>query len=631
MRTPILLTLALLAGCSVPSRSLQPFSDCDEMQSYMRRMANKELRYNSGGRGISIGAEWDMALDSDESGVEAPTSYSTTNLQEAGVDEADLVKTDGVHLYALAGGQVVVTRAWPIAQAAQLGSVPIDGWPRGMYLLEDNATLVVLSDLYWGEEPAPQSEETVDWRYAPSSLVTVVDVTDPTDPHVVRETYITGQLMTSRRIGEKLFVVAYEDIDVTEETSSRREARAAIYKSEPWQWQGRRFDNRLLARGDPEEGDTWDSDVGPTCGCEETFYADDLGGTYVANALVLDLSDPLSEFEGVAVAGRADTVYASPEALYVAYSETRNGVFTSFDDVLETVVHKFDITGDIPSYSATGIVPGVLTDQFALSDKDGILRIATTNMGQSRDESDVDNGVYTYEEVDGTLEPLDFIIGLAPGESITSARFIGDFGYITTWQILLGDPLFTFDLSDPADIELGGALEVTGWSDYLHPIDDGFLVSVGMETDTGGWGNQLAVSLFDVTDISNPYLKERELLDAWGSEAQNEHHAFNYFAPTESLTIPSWATQGETVLEVLHVTTEEIDPIGRIAQSTTLSGTDFQCAGVRRSVVMDDWVWAVSNAGMTAAQIDDPEGQQFAVPFQGVDPCAGGYYGEGWW
>ncbi|MBW2256825.1 MAG: beta-propeller domain-containing protein, partial [Deltaproteobacteria bacterium] len=463
-----LLCLALLAGCTDPGRSLQPFSDCDDMQTYMRRMANKELRYNDGSRGINIGTQFDvMAADSEDTGSAAPTEYSTTNLQEVGVDESDLVKTDGVHLYALAGGQLVVNRAWPIAQAAQLSNLPIDGWPRGMYLLEDGVTIVVLSDLYWGDEPEPLSEETVDWRYTPSALVTVVDVTDKSDPHIVRETYVTGQLMTSRRIGEKLFVVAYEDIEVGEETSTRREARAAIYQSEPWEWQGRRFDNRLVARGDPEEGDVWESDVGPTCDCEETWYADDLGGTFVANALVLDLSDPLSEFEGTAVAGRSDTVYASPESLYIAYSEVRNGVFTSFDDVLETVVHKFDITGDIPSYSATGIVPGVLTDQFALSEKDGILRIATTNMGQSRDESDVDNGVYTYEEVDGTLEPLDFIIGLAPGESITAARFIGDFGYITTWEILLGDPLFTFDLSDPADIVLGGELAVTGWSDYL--------------------------------------------------------------------------------------------------------------------------------------------------------------------
>jgi hypothetical protein len=625
-----LLSLALLAACSNPGRSLQPFSDCDEMQSYMQRMANKELRDSFGGRGINIGAtQMDMAFE--ESADSAPTDYSTTNLQEVGVDESDLVKTDGVHLYALAGGQLIVTRAWPIAQAAQLGSVELDGWPRGMYLLEDGVTVVVLSDLYWGDEPQPLSEEDVSWRYAPSSLVSIVDVTDPTDPHVVRETYVTGQLMTTRRIENKLFAVTYEDIDLTVDADSRRAARTAIYRSEPWQWQGRRFDNRLVTRGDPEEGDVWDSDVGPTCGCEDTYYADDLGGTFVANALVLDLSDPMSEFEGTAVAGRSDTVYASPEALYIAYSEVRNGVFTSFDDVLETVVHKFDITGDLPSYAATGIVTGVLTDQFAISEKDSILRIATTNMGRSRDESDVDNGVYTYEQVDDTLQLLDYIDGLAPTESITAARFIGDFGYITTWEILLGDPLFTFDLSDPADIKLGGELAVTGWSDYLHAIGDGYLVSVGMETDTGGWGNQLAISLFDVTDMENPTLKERELLDAWGSEAQNEHHAFNYFPPTESLTIPSWATQGETVLEVIHVTTEEIEPIGRIAQSQTLTTDDYWCTGVRRSVVMDDWVWAISNAGMTAAQIADPSGQQFAIQFQGVDPCDGGYYGEGWW
>lgn len=625
-------SVALLAACGAPDRSLKAFDDCDQMAAYMQKMAADEVRWDwrSGGINVGFSREFDMALESadvDDGGA-VPPEHSDTNLQEAGVDEADLVKTDGVYLYALAGGELVINRAWPVSQAAQLGHIRIDGYARGMYLLEDGVTVVVISDLYYDDVPNPRSgaEPDSSWNDAPSAVVTVVDVSDPTSPVVERETYITGQLETSRRIGDKLYVVTYEDIRVTEGANSRREARAQVYDKEPDEWQGRRFDNLLVSRGIDPEDDVWTEELGTTCDCDQTYYSDQLGGTYVANAMVLDLSDPLSQFNGTAVVGRVDTVYSSLESLYVVYSEVDNGPFTSFDDVLETVVHKFDISEERPRYTASGVLPGVLTDQFALSEKDGILRIATTDFGRQRSADDVDNGMYTVEEIDGTLEPVDYIIGLGTGESITAARFVGDFGYISTFAVQFGDPLFTFDLSDPYDIKQGGELAVTGWSDYLHPIDEGKLLAVGMENE-GTWS--LQVSLFDVTDIDNPRLAQRELLPAWGSEAQNEHHAFTYLAPT--VAIPSWANQGDTVLEVIEATGDGIEPIGRVHQSEAVTGDEYWCGGIRRSVIIGDWVWAVSNAGMTAARIDDPGGEQFAVAFEDIDPCAGGYYGEGWW
>ncbi len=622
MRTlPPLLTLALLGACAGPDRALKSFDSCEALQGTMQRMAARELRDGSSFDLRLASTEFAMADSEGGSAPQAP-AHSTTNVQEQGVDEADLVKSDGTYLYALAGKNLVTTRAWPIEDAEVLSVLPLDGTPRGLYLLEDPARAVVISDLWWGQSPAPLSGESPVWRAGttPSAVVTIVDLSDREAPVIERQTYVTGALKTTRRIDDALYVVTYEDVTVAEATGgSRRAERAAVWNAPAAQWQARRFDNRLATRGDTP---TWEVEVGPACDCDETYYSDDLGGTYLTSVLVLDLADPLSAFDGTAVVGRADTVYMSPGAVYVAYNEVDSGPFTSFDDILETVVHRFSVGGERPTYDATGVIRGVVDDLFSLSEKDGFLRLATTDLGRQRSADDASSGVYVLEAQDGVLEPVSWVTGLAPGEQITSARFVGDVGFIATWEVILGDPLFTFDLSDPYDIRLGGALEVTGWSDYLHPMADGRLLGIGIENNDDGtaWGD-VAVSLYDVSDLSDPRMVEREVLQAWGSEAQSDHHAFNYFATTGTLTIPSWATQGETVLEVLTATPDGIEPVGRVVQPSSLTGGSSWCSGIRRSVVIGEDVWAVSNTGMTAAPLSAPGTILRSLPFSGFDPC----------
>ncbi len=372
------------------------------------------------------------------------------------------------------------------------------------------------------------------------------------------------------------------------------------------------MDNRLV-------GGAWQTVTGTSCGCEDTWASEAEGGTFVTSVLTLDLSDPMSDFEGSAVVGRADTVYASADNLYVAYSEWEDGLFRP-GSVIDSIIHKFDITGDEPAYRATAQIPGWLHDQFSLSEHQGVLRVATTD-----DSMGFTSGVYTLQEEEGEFVQLDYIDGLAPTEQIMSARFLGDMGYVVTFEVQLGDPLFTFDLSDPSNIQKMGELHIPGWSDYLHPMGEGHLLAVGMED------GQLQVSRFDVSDLADPQLSDRLFLDAWGSEAQWDHHAFNYFAPTQSLSMPSSSWDGAAVLEVVHADTEQLYSLGRVEQPLDLVPEGYEwCAGIRRSVVMDDFVWAVSSAGLTAAELDDPSNILATVPFEGIaDPCADGYYG-GW-
>lgn len=623
MRTLSLLAAIALSACS-PSRgdvSLRSFESCEAMDSYMETMAYREARYRfreEFNLGIFRGGSkdmWDVATEEYDVAPQAAGSYSTTNLQEGGVDEADLVKTDGTHLFSLAGNSLVISRVFPMEDAGQLSVTPFDGQAYGLYLVEGR--VIVLSVLRW-ESPNPRSGAAADWQPGEDTVVTVINVTDPAAPVVERETYATGTLDSTRRIGDQLYVVTYRDLMVGEDVYSHGEARDAIAAAEDEDWRSRTMDN-------VRSGDSWETDTGPACGCEETYASEAQGGTFVTTVLSLDLSDPLSEFRGTAVVGRADTVYASTDSIFVAYAESEEGPWGVGSEV-HSVIHKFHLAGEAPAYAATAELPGSIDDSFSLSEYNGILRVATTvldpNLDSDQDWVTSSASLFTLEEVGGVFNELDRVEDLAPGEEVTAARFIGDVGYVSTAvRVVFQDPLFTFDLSDPSDIQVGGSLEIPGFSDYLHPMDEDHLLAVGMDAEG------LQVSIFDVGDLSNPQLAQRIFLDSWGSEAQFEHHAFNYFAPTESLSLPMWSWEGETVLKVVHVTPDLLENYGDLHQPSSFAqGDDAWCSFIQRSVVMEDVVWAVSGAGLTAAKVAEPGTPLVTLPFTGVNPCESVYY-----
>lgn len=626
-----LATLALGCKAKDPDPQLTAFRSCSDMERYIRSMARAEASYDWAWDGFGFGyAENSVVMSAEDAGgmdtgsaapQDSASSYSTTNLQEADVDEDDLVKTDGTWIYALSGDYLTISQVFPTEDASFLSKVAIDGDPMGIYLVDDY--VVALSQVdRWSSTPSPRSGETIGRDADLYTLATVIDVSDRESPVVVRETYATGGFEATRRIGDTLYVVTYEEMRLAEDADSLSDARKKINDLSapdflPW-----RMDNVLRSS-------SWEVAKGEACDCTDVYASEDETGTYMTNVLSLDLSDPLSEFKGEAVVGRADTVYASTEAIYVGYSEwtDEEGAFVSVDEQLDSVVHKFDISEGAahPEYVATAKLPGEMYSQFALSERDGVLRIATTQVDEDWTAS---ASVRTLEMTQGQATQLDELTGLAPEESIFAVRFVGDVGYIVTYEQTWGDPLFTIDLSDPSDIRLAGELAVSGFSNYLHPMDDGHLLAVGMDEDESGW--QLAFSIFDVTDLYNPALATRLLVEASSSEAQSDHHAFNYFAEKEVLAVPSTTWEGESVLEVIHATTDTLTSLGRISQSAVLeeAGLDEWCAPVRRSVVMDDDLWAVSEAGLTAAAIAEPETVKASVAFIGTTSCSDYYYDD---
>ncbi|MBT3217451.1 MAG: hypothetical protein HN348_00025 [Proteobacteria bacterium] len=630
-RMMTLLALALTVGCANNGKNmdLDPFKDCNKFDKYMKNMARREVAWDwgihHGGFG-GIGRNDMMVMESGDmdgassapksvSVSQGATNYSTTNIQEEGIDEDDLMKTDGTYMYAIAGGKLVISQAYPVEDAAELSQSEIDGTPNGIFLVEDH--VYVLSNLWWNEEPNPLSGASTNWRDNGGSSLTVLDVSDRSNPKIIRESYFSGTFREARIIDGEIYIVTYEDLIIGEWAESRSDALKTIKETEYEDYQTLRFDNIL-------DGSTWDSWNGPACGCTDTFASKQEGGTYLSTLSALDLSNPLGEIKSTAVVGRADTIYASAKSVYVSYVVQQDTAFTGRRVPQDSVLHKFDVSGDSPQYKATAYVQGVMPDQFAITEKDDVLFVATTDMQA------MTSGLTSLEESDGSFHELDHIGGLGPEEALTAARYVGDTAYLVTWEIMLGDPLFSIDISNPENLVLGGELAITGWSDYLHPLGDEHLLAVGMDEDTSGnW--HLAVSLFDVSDFEDPQLAHRVLLDAWSSEAQSEHHAFNYFPVTESLTLPSYASEGKSVLEVLSATADGVSEIGRVNLPDTMVDNEYYyCTNVRRSVIMDDMVWAITNSGMVAAELDAPENILATIEYEGIDPCIDTYGGSGW-
>jgi uncharacterized secreted protein with C-terminal beta-propeller domain len=251
-----------------------------------------------------------------------------------------------------------------------------------------------------------------------------------------------------------------------------------------------------------------------------------------------------------------------------------------------------------------------LINQFAMDEQGGYLHVATHTtesqlVGDTWNTRD-DNGVYVLDTVGDTLDLTGSLTGLAPGEQLYAARFVGDTAYLVTF--LQTDPLFAVDLSDPAAPSLQGELVVPGFSNYLQPVGDGLLIGIGQEREAGSWNTHVHATLFDVSDGTNPTQITRQFLTdntqwSW-SDAQFDHHALLYSAEDGILVVPVFgsgydAESGtynyEQLLKVMRVSVGGIEVIGDIHTDQS----------VFRTVRIGDVLYAVSDTSVTAYSLSD--------------------------
>ncbi|MCK6552110.1 beta-propeller domain-containing protein [Myxococcota bacterium] len=636
--------------------ALEPFGDCAELEQYIEDSAVQIMRNQL----VSEYWSWMMLVDR-EAGADGgtpptpaagPSAYTTTNVQVAGVDEADFVKTNGTHIFVLSGEHLYITKSWPAADLQRIAAVPIEGYSRDMYLDEDDARVVVLSSVNLPEADHEASIDCLVSRcgeaWAPGTKVTVIDVSVPAMPVTIAELYLPGWHQTSRRIGNSLRIVLGDSFRWPEDVRWYPDYSEEIWR-DPERLQAAREAladrNEPLIRArtladwlPPAERRLVDGtivDIGYSC---EDFHRTNvstwLGFTNVAT---IDLDHLGQAPESTAIIAYTDQVYASTDTLFLALRHWWWWPEPGTEDW--TYFFAFDLRDPTRAdYLGGGGAPGHVLNQFSMDEHEGFLRIATTinrwtvdtlNPENRWGRIETSNRVSVLGWTDDGLSVVGATPDLAPGQTIQSARFLGDRGFVVTYRQI--DPLYTLDLSQPTSPRVVGELHVPGFSSYIHPLDADHLLTIGVympEPDDQGqvaWDQRrMKLSIYDVSDFANPIEAFTALIGtAYGwSTAGWDHHAFNYFPERHLLAIPfSDYRPGEygdeywrdfvSELRVFEIsTTAGITAKGALTLSDvyrTYRYDDWSWSWspwIERSVMADDWVYAISDAGIRAAHVD---------------------------
>jgi uncharacterized secreted protein with C-terminal beta-propeller domain len=556
----------------VLASSLVPFDACADFLAYVQERALEIVTpygLEPGGRFMAAEAQVarDDAGDADGASMEsAPADalvegedFSGTNVQEQGVDEPDHVKTDGGTMYVVSDGQLNVLDVTGRTPEL-LTTVPLrDAWDA--QLLLDGDRLLVTSSAY-GAIPFAGERVTGDLLPVPSwsgvTSVTLLDVNDPSAPVAIERLTVDGATLSSRLVdGVARVVIRTEQGNLPWEYPQGSGIRAERASLEA---------NRELIRNSVAEDwipwfvhETADGEEseGPLLACNRITHPQDFAGLGVLTVLTVDLGAgelvPGPEALGVLAGG--DTVYASHDALYVATTQWVDWEGMSERarnrraDEMTTEIHAFDISDPrTVAYLGAGVVPGTLLDQWAMSEHEGVLRVASTigdpwGWGGSRPSQ---SAVTTLALEDDALIELGQVTGLGVTERIYAVRFIGDVGYVVTFRET--DPLYTIDLSDPSDPTVVGELKILGYSAYLHPMGDDLLLGVGQDADLEGRTKGTQLSLFDVSDLSDPRRIDQVTLAEGSSEVEYDHRAFLHWPATGLTVVPysRWRWDEET-------------------------------------------------------------------------------------
>lgn len=433
------------------------------------------------GFALADGAE--TAVGTDEAVGNGPTG---TNVQEAGVDEPDLAKTDGTLLAHVAGRTVVLTDVTG-DEPRRLASVRL---PRGLgagELLLVGDRLVVVGSAASGVWPVDAADAPRPFLPGPVAdpltRVLVVDVTAPAAPRVVHQASYSGSLVSTRLhdgVVRLVLSTASPALDFVVPRRGRTPAEAL-------------HENRQLVRESPVEAwlptvETTGTST-PLVGCGDVRHPGRPSGYGTVTVVGLDPDDP-AERRTAAVTTSSDLVYSSPDRLYLATTYRRG-----------SAVHAFALDGLDTTYVASGRVPGTVRDRWSMSEHEGHLRVATA-LGPDPWSPD-ENAVVVLEERGERLVEVGRVAAMGIREQIRSVRWFGDVGVVVTFRQV--DPLYTLDLSDPAAPKVLGELKIPGFSSYLHPLGDDLLLGLGQDADRRGTPRGAQASVFDVADLASPH------------------------------------------------------------------------------------------------------------------------------
>ena len=562
---------------------------------------------------VMDGAVAEASMDADggsNSGGTAPSSsgsedrsgtFSETNNQESGVDEADFLKFDGHHFYMINNDHLVIIGVPEHGNVTLVADMELEGQP--LQMMKEGDSLVIISAINsWNipsDDPLRSIMQTDDGNWRSSNLVkyTVIDITNRSDPDVGREIFIEGSHETARMVNGTVRSVSHmwsyipgiqtypslpDDYWNTEDWEERMNLWNASV--EDLIDENRATFNLLtLADFAPQmhqrmADGTISSYSSGSGDCSEFSGSADGVGRGFTSIMTVDLLSEEFSSEVDHIASSWVEVYASGDMMVLAEPANDWWWFWRNNDYEDaTNIHAFDISVEgETSYIGSGRVTGTVQDQFSISEYNGDIRVASTTDSWGRwwlteggewEVIEPQNHVTVLsptqcmipegcEDTSSELAQIGYVGNIAEGERIWSARFVGDLGYLVTFRNM--DPLWTIDLSDPTNPTILGELHIPGVSTYIHPLSSGDLLTIGMPGGEDGLGldwSHTQISLFNLSDLTIPTLADTQLLTpaytdddcpsiwscgwSWSySEATYEHKAFTYWEPAGLLAVP---------------------------------------------------------------------------------------------
>lgn len=509
--------------------AVQLARSCVDLQAFAQTASTpNSMHYRGGGpmmmqeKGMA-GAPAPMAANQAADGAAATAtsnSYSQTNVQVAGVDEADIVKTDGTYLYIVSNNdasKVRIVRADPASQMQQTAVIDLsEDAVRAAEIYVENGTLVVIGPRDVGSSgPVPYAQPNMKVRggivpehfpgpyYTQKTAVRLYDVRDASQPKLLRALTFDGSEISSRRIGSTTYLV--------------------MQKGMSWPIPLRAAD--IV----PQFEDSQTGKTEPVATCDRVSILPRVPSPQYLTVAAIRTDDASAEVKRTAILGNGENVYASLHNLYVATTDWNYAWSAASPSSTEqTRVYRFAFDGNGATFQTQGVVPGHVLNQYSMDENASAFRIATTGGQPWNENAQPSNNLYVLNL---DLARVGGIEKIAPGETIYSARFLGDRAYLVTFAAV--DPLFVVDLADARNPKILGQLKIPGYSKYLHPYDATHVIGFGKEVDASIDADKIhtpgavyytaiqgvKISLFDVSDVSNPREMYKTVIGDRGSES----------------------------------------------------------------------------------------------------------------
>lgn len=412
------------------------------------------------------------------------TPHGTTNVQVADVDEGDIIKNDGKYLYIVNSDISTGNNRLTIVNAQTMLKVY-----QGSIMPKEEDQYMNIRDIYVNGDIL-----TAVCNYSRKTYAVTYDITQRHAPKEMRRVEQDGTYTSSRMVDGILYLVT----DYRVSGSSAEEVKENAIPSV-------------------------NCDCIPYSCC---YIVDEESTSYVVLS-AFDTKEKDSEVSSISVLGNGFNVYSTADTLYVysyAYDDKEAMEYTE--------IYSFSIDGTDLKHKATGTVPGSTVNQYSFDDYKGYLRVATTRYDY-RKNIDI-SSVYI---LNSKLEKVGEVFDLADDEQVKAVRFMGDTGYVVTFRNT--DPLFILDLSDPTNPTVTGELKIPGYSSYIHPIGDNYLVGVGYNgTDEAVDSDSVKVSVFDVSDKTNPVETDTFVIKKAYSLVNSNPKAFFWYSERNLVGIP---------------------------------------------------------------------------------------------